>query len=432
MPHYLPVSQELFPLIIFIGHNFSIQNLYSFMKQTRQPYITHLAAVLIVLTLIVFALYHLKVVMVPLLFSIIFAVMVFPFCSRLEKWGFSKGLAAFVSVFVTTLFLGFLTYLLIRQLSIFTQQIPQISDKISHMIDDLKNYAVHRFSLKKPIVTTKVQEQLTQLQNSSISLVNVIPSLLMNVFLIPLYVFFLIYFRHFFIEFFYKVFHDADKELIDETITKLGLVIKGYLFGQFLDILIIGTVNSLVLYFIGIGYAIILGFSVAVLCIIPYLGMLAGSVVALFVALVTTHTTWQPIAAFTTLWIIHIIDSNIVAPYVIGSRISLNPLVAIFVLFLFGELWGLPGLLLAFPMTAILKVIFDVVPGLKPYGFLLGEPEKYHLKKSGLYINHLQKIMDLRSKKPMAESLPDAPVTDTLPGIATEPVTKIHPEEPGK
>jgi predicted PurR-regulated permease PerM len=369
------------------------------------------------------------VVLVPLLFAIIFAVMIFPFCCRLEKWGFSKGLSAFISVFVTTLFLGFLTYLVIRQLSIFTEQIPQISDKVNHMINDLKNYAVHEFSLKKPIVTTKIDEQLTRLQNSSISLVNLVPALLMNVFLIPLYVFFLIYFRHFFIEFFYKVFHDADKSLIDETITKLGLIIKGYLFGQFLDILIIGTANCLVLYFIGVGYAIILGFAVAVLCIIPYLGMIVGSVIALFVAMITTHTTWQPVTAFTILWVIHIIDSNVVAPYVIGSRISLNPLVAIFVLFLFGELWGLPGLFLAFPLTAILKVIFDVVPGLKPYGFLLGEPEKYHLKKSAMYISHLQKIIDLRSKKPIAESLPDAPIEDSLVDIVANQVTKIHPEE---
>jgi predicted PurR-regulated permease PerM len=395
------------------------------MKQVQQPYIYRLAAIFIVLILVVFALYHLKVVVVPLLFSTIFAVMVFPFCTRLEKWGFSKGLAAFISVFITTLFLVLLMYLLVRQLSIFTEQIPQISDKINHMIDDVKNYAVKHFSMKKSVVANKMQEQLTQLQNSSISLVNILPALLLNIFLIPLYVFFLLYFRHFFIEFSYKVFHNSDKELIDETIHKLGLVIKGYLFGQFLDILIIGTVNSLVLYFIGIGYSIILGFSVAILCIIPYLGMLVGSVTALFVALITTHTTWQPLTAFSVLWVIHIIDSNIVAPYVIGSRISLNPLVAIFVLFLFGELWGLPGLLLAFPLTAILKVIFDVVPGLKPYGFLLGEPEKYHLKKSSSYFNHLQKIMDLRSKKPIVESLPDSLVEDPVTEITAKPVIRI-------
>jgi predicted PurR-regulated permease PerM len=183
----------------------------------------------------------------------------------------------------------------------------------------------------------------------------------------------------------------------------MSLVIKGYLFGQLLDIVIIGAVNAIALYFIGISYPIILGFTISVLCIIPYLGMIAGSLIALLVALMTTDTSWQPLAAFIALWVIHIIDSNLLAPLIVGSRVSLNPLMAIFVLFLFGELWGLPGLFLALPLTAIVKVIFDIVPGLKAYGFLLGEPEKYHLKKhSYLYIKGLNRLVN----KPKEEKIP--------------------------
>ena len=187
----------------------------------------------------------------------------------------------------------------------------------------------------------------------------------------------------------------------------MGLVIKGYLFGQLLDIIIIGAANAAVLYFIGVGYPIVLGFGIAILCIIPYLGMIVGSLITVLVALITTDTSWQPLVALAVLWIIHIIDSNLLTPLIIGSRISLNPLIAIFVLFLFGELWGLPGLFLALPLTAIMKVIFDTVPGLKAYGFLLGEPEKYHLKKhSYLHIKMLQRLIEVRRLKPMSESLP--------------------------
>ena len=135
----------------------------------------------------------------------------------------------------------------------------------------------------------------------------------------------------------------------------MELVIKGYLFGQFLDILIIGAANAAVLYFIGVGYPIVLGFLIATLCIIPYLGMIVGSLLALLVAFITTDTSWQPLTAFVLLWIIHIIDSNLITPMIVGHKVSLNPLVAIFVLFLFGELWGLPGLFLAILPSAINK-----------------------------------------------------------------------------
>ena len=69
-------------------------------------------------------------------------------------------------------------------------------------------------------------------------------------------------------------------------------------------------------------------------------------------------------------------------------------------LFLFGALWGLPGLFLGFPLTAILKVIFDTVPALKPYGFLLGEPEKHLLKRySMVHIKRLHNLVERRKSK---------------------------------
>ena len=366
------------------------------MEENPQPYIIRLAAMLISTLLIVVALYSLRIVLIPLLFAIIFAVMIFPFSLRLEKWGLPKGVASFTSVFLFTMVLGMIAYVVYVQLSVFFDHLPDISAKLNHSINDLRDFAARKFNMKKSVVGTKIQEGLTSLQNSSISAssLNVVSSLLINVFLIPLYIFFLIYYRHFFIEFFYKLFNKADKEVIDDTILKMGLVIKGYLFGQLLDILIIGVANSVVLYLTGVGYPIVLGFAISVLCIIPYLGMIAGSLLALLVAFMTTQTSWQPLTAFSLLWVIHIIDSNLVSPVVIGSRVSLNPLMGIFMLFLFGELWGLPGLFLALPLTAILKVIFDVVPGLKAYGFLLGEPEKYHLKKhSYLHIKVLHRLV---------------------------------------
>jgi predicted PurR-regulated permease PerM len=385
------------------------------MKQIPQPYIVRLAAIFVTVSLTVLALYYLKVVLVPLLFSIIFAVMIFPLCLRLEKWGFSKGFAAFTSIFFFTALMSILVYILFVQLSIFTDHIPQISAKLNSIINELRDFAAHKLAMKRSEVGNRIQTQITQLQNSSISAISwsSLSFLLINIFLIPLYIFFLIYYRHFFIEFFYKLFSNADKELIDETILKMGLVIKGYLLGQMLDIVIIGIANAAVLYFIGIGYAVVLGFVIAILCIIPYLGMIVGSLIAILVAFITTETSWQPLTAFIVLWIIHIIDSNLLSPLIIGSRVSLNPLIAIFVLFLFGELWSLPGLFLALPLTAIMKVIFDTVPGLKAYGFLLGEPEKYHLKKhSYLYIKKLHQLIEIRKQKPMSESLPGEPIPE--------------------
>jgi predicted PurR-regulated permease PerM len=390
-------------------------------QQNRFPYILRLASILISLFLIAVALFYMKVVFVPLLFSIIFAVMLYPFCQRFEMFGVSKGLSAFVAVFLATICLALLGYLILRQVSNFLQQIPELSAKSNKIIENIQQYAAQNLRMKKTNFADNLQVLITELPGRVAGvLANSLPfilTLLINIFLVPLYVFFLLYYRHFFLEFSYKIFPDSEKVLIDDTLEKLEAVIKGYIFGQFLDIIIIGAVNTIALYLLGVDYPIILGFGLAFLCIIPYLGMVVGSIVALVVAILTTQTTWQPVTAFLVLWVIHIIDSNVVAPNIIGARISINPLVAIFILFLFGELWGLAGLFLAFPLAAILKVIFDTVPGLKPYGFLLGEPQKYHLKKhSALHIKRMQSIQELKAQTPINEVLPGEPGADPLPG----------------
>ena len=374
------------------------------MREIRNPYILRLASILLTLVLVVMMLYYLKVVMVPLFFSIIFAIMLYPVCFRLEKWGVARGLSSFFTVFLGTLVLGFLAYTFFVQLSNFAEQIPQVTARMSTLIDELRDFLANKFSMNKLAVSDKIQEQLAVLQNNGGTMLtnslSTVSTLLINAFLIPLYVFFLLYYRNFFIEFFYKVFPTSDKEIIDDTILKISEVVKGYLFGQFLDIMIIGIANSLALYFIGVGYPIILGFCISIFCVIPYIGMILGSIVALLTALITTTSSWQPATTFIVLWIIHIIDSNLIAPMVIGKRVSINPLMGIFMLFLFGALWGLPGLFLGFPLTAILKVIFDTVPALKPYGFLLGEPEKHLLKRySMVHIKRLHNLVERRKSK---------------------------------
>src|SRR5258705_12165099 len=119
------------------------------MKQIPQPYIVRIAAILVTVSLTVLAFYYLKVVLVPLLFSIIFAVMIFPFCTRLEKWGFSKGFAAFISVFFFTAILSMLAYIIFIQLSIFTDHIPQISSRLNSIVNELRDFAADKLAMKK-------------------------------------------------------------------------------------------------------------------------------------------------------------------------------------------------------------------------------------------------------------------------------------------
>jgi predicted PurR-regulated permease PerM len=101
----------------------------------------------------------------------------------------------------------------------------------------------------------------------------------------------------------------------------------------------------------------------------------------LIVALVTKDSYWYAVGVLGVFLFVHILEGNVITPYVVGSKVSINPLVAVFSLLLFGKLWGLSGLVLALPVTAICKIIFDMLPGFKAVGFLLGKPQAYHFKR---------------------------------------------------
>ena len=71
--------------------------------------------------------------------------------------------------------------------------------------------------------------------------------------------------------------------------------------------------------------------------------------------------------------IVQFIDNNIIMPRVVASKVKINGLFSIIVVFIGGALWGVSGMFLSIPVTAILKVIFDRVPMLEPFGYVLGD-----------------------------------------------------------
>jgi predicted PurR-regulated permease PerM len=355
------------------------------MKELKFASPVRSASILIILVICFVILSWAADVIVPLLFSLIFSSMLFPICFRLEKWGCHKGIAAFVSILVagvlTALFLG----IVIMQLMHLVGQAPVFVQRLSTLIDKAETVVAQRYHIEKAIQADHVHQQLSKLMDNSSSYFSSTMSFTTNILssfvLILLFSFFLLYLRAFFLEFFYKVFASSDKLLIDETMQKIYEVIQNYLLGLLKVIGIIGTLNSVGLWALGIESPLFFGFLGGLLVIIPYIGILIGSALPVIIALITKDSYWYAVGVMGVFLFVHILEGNVITPYVVGSKVSINPLVAIFALLLFGKLWGLSGLILALPVTAICKIIFDTLPGFKAVGFLLGKPQKYHFKR---------------------------------------------------
>ena len=362
------------------------------------------AAILIILVVSCLILSWAEDVIVPLLFAIIFSTMLFPICLKLENWGCHKGLAAFSAVLVAGVLTAAFLFIVITQLMHLVGEAPQFIQKTSALIDKGETYVAQRYHIEKATQADHVHQQLVKLLDNSSAYFSSTMSFTTNMvsqfLLILLFSFFLLYLRAFFLEFFYKVFASSEKTLIDETMQKIYAVIQNYLLGVLKVIAIVGTLNSIGLWALGIESPLFFGFLGGMLVIIPYIGILIGSTLPFLVALITKDSYWYAAGVMGVFLFVHILEGNLITPYVVGAKVSINPLIAIFALLLFGKLWGLAGLILALPATAICKIIFDTLPGFKAVGFLLGQPQKYHFKRySRLHAK-------LRSKTPEPTAAP--------------------------
>jgi len=158
----------------------------------------------------------------------------------------------------------------------------------------------------------------------------------------------------------------------------------------------VAVLNSSALLILGIQYAILLGIIGALLNVIPYIGGLIAITLPMLVALATKEPVYA-LFVFGAYVAVQFIDNNFIVPRIVASKVKINALMSIIVVLLGGALWGVAGMFLAIPLTAIIKVILDRIEPLKPFGFLLGDtmpdpskdmfkirkPRKVVMKKEG-------------------------------------------------
>ena len=364
-------------------------------QNIQLPYIARLAFGLICVTIIVYWMHVLGSIVTLLLFSILFSIDMYPLTDWLERKGLGRMLAITISILTFSLVAAGVGMVLGYQVRDFSEMLPQLINKVNASLSKVQLWAYERFKIPPSRQLNELQKYWQNIAEGGGSVVGTAVSttttMLGNISILPVYIFFLLYYRDMFKQFFCKVFASTKKAKIHEVLSKIYEVVHSYLSGLLIVTLIVGTLNSVGLLILGIPSAIFFGFLAAILLIIPYIGILIGSILPIVVALVTKDSPMYAVGVAGIFFFVQMLEGNIITPYIVGSKISVNPLAAIVMLFLGGALWGIAGLALALPLTAILKVVFDEVEALKPYGYLLGEPETTN-KQRAIQSKKVQKI----------------------------------------
>lgn len=334
---------------------------------------------LLLIIAIVFVLWMLQSFFVPLLFSGILAVLVHPLISKLEKkFKVSRSFSSLCGVVFICLILAFLAVVVGRQITAFIADFDQYAESVGNLALRAKTYAaatlqvdVDAYILENFNVEKILKDNAQMITNFVGSSFDYLGTALM----LPFYVFFILYYRSFFITYLHRQFSNVDSATIDAIIQKVYDVIHNYIKGVLEVMIIVAILNTIGLWLLGIKSAVFFGFFAAVLLIIPYVGVFIGSLLPTLMALVTKDSLWYPAGVIAIFGFVQFLEGNFITPRITGSRVSINAFVGILSLVLFGTLWGMGGVILAYPLTAIMKVVFDHIDELKPLGFLIGEPQ---------------------------------------------------------
>jgi putative permease len=141
---------------------------------------------------------------------------------------------------------------------------------------------------------------------------------------------------------------------------------------------VVSVVVCIALWALGIKYAVLLGLITGLFNIIPYIGIFTATVISVVITFATAAATTKVLFVLITLISTHLVDSNILLPAIVGSKVKINPLITVLGVVLGEMIWGISGMFLSIPVIAVLKIIFDRVESLRPWGVLLGEEDKTH------------------------------------------------------
>ena len=343
------------------------------MTVKQYPFYIKATVILIGLFYLVSILNVLSGILIPFAFAVLFAILLNPLYNRLLRFKMPRPLAVLCTLLVGIGFMALLGYLLSTQVAQFGQSFPILKVRFTEITDNLEHWISFKFgiSIEKQILFVK--NALDSSQAAIGTILGTVFGTLSLMLIIPIYVFMLLLYKNLILNFLYEVFSEEHSKRVGEVLAQTKSAIQSYIVGLLIEMIIVSGLNSLALFIIGVKYALLLGVIGGIINILPYIGGFVSILLPVLIATVTKEGYSAQLAIILSYLFIQFIDSNIIFPRFVSVKVQINALISLIAVFLGNAVWGFAGMFLILPMVAVLKIIFDRIDDLKPWGKLLGD-----------------------------------------------------------
>lgn len=305
----------------------------------------------------------LKAVLAPFFVALIISYVLHPVVCLLNERKVPRTVAVLL---IYAVFLTSLTVILLNLIPVFMEQVkelnehmPYLTTRAQSLVDGLNDNKFLPESIRNGINKSlvKVENGISQWVSNYIDGIGNTLNTLFIAFIIP--------FLSFYILKDFRLLERAALTIVPKNHRKqtarmlldVDEALGNYVRGQLLVCLIVGVLAYIGYWLIGMPYALLLASLVALFNIIPYLGPFFGAAPALIMA--STISFKMVILVIVVNTVVQILEGNVVSPQVVGKTLHMHPLTIILVLLVGGELAGIVGLVLAVPVFAVGKVIFQ-------------------------------------------------------------------------
>ncbi|MFN6943504.1 MAG: AI-2E family transporter [Cytophagaceae bacterium] len=366
-----------------------MNNLYQLIKK--------ITVYIIFIIVVIYGLVKSQQFLIPLALAVLFTYLLFPIANFLEKRKIPRIISNLVAILIG---LGIVTgsiAFISNQLAILASDMPQVREQAVTNIDKVRNWISASFGVSRERLDTGLSDLFLSLMENSgqmfTTLFMATTSTLVNVALMPVFVFFMLYYRTKFHDFVIKMVPNGKNKDAEKVLDEVNSVTVKYMTGVFIVVIILSITHSISFTIIGVEHAILLGVIAAIFNFIPYFGTLIGAIFPLFYTFFVMDSLSYMLWVVIYFLIIQFVENNILTPNITGGQVRLNPLITILSLIFGSMIWGPAGMFLIVPYIAMLRITCEHINYLQPVAFLLSDrgTEKYAIT--------IEKIKNLFSKK---------------------------------
>lgn len=332
--------------------------------------------ILLLLILGFAALYYAKPFLVPFCLGGLLAMLLLPFCRKLEHAGFTRGMATtFCTLLLLCIFISII-FLITWQVNSLVSDLGNIEGKLQTAWRQIGIFISNTFGISREQQRQVIEQQAENADDGVARLSAYLFSMAVNAVLVLVYVFLFMYYRKRIKSFILQLMPKKENNNTEDALENVKNIAQQYLTGVGLMIICLWIMYSIGFTILGLKHALLFAMLCGLFEIVPFVGNLAGNTLAVLMAVTQGGGISMITGIIITYALVQFLQTYLLEPLVVGAEVNVNPLFTIIGLVLGELVWGIAGLALAIPLMGIVKIICDYTPSLKPYSYLMGYERK--------------------------------------------------------